>query len=104
GMGPDLDFEHLVFRPHHSGMQRAIAIFLRRGDVIIKFVGDITPETVDDPQHGVAIPYCRHQDAYRPYIVDLGKVDTLALHLAPDAVNMFRAPGNLAFDTRCSQL
>ena len=46
------------------------------------------PQTVHQAQGGVTILYLGHEDTHRPNIVHLGETDSLALHFAPDTVNV----------------
>ncbi len=88
GEGANLNFQHLVLGPDQGGMQRLIAVLLGVGDVIVELVGHVMPAGMHDPQRCVAVGNVRHQNTHGAHIVDLGKIDALALHLAPDRVDM----------------
>src|SRR5690606_30753218 len=102
--GADLDFDDAVARPDHRGVQRAIAVFLGGGDVVVELVGNVAPFAVDDAEQGVAISHGGHQYPHRADIVDLGETDVLALHLSPDAVDMLGAPRYVPDDANPIQL
>ena len=84
-------------------MQRAVAVFLGIGHVVIELVGDIPPQAVHQTQRGVTVLHLRHQDADSADVVDLGKSDALALHLPPDAVDMLGAPGDFKAEAGVSE-
>ena len=91
----NLHLQYLALGPDDRGMQGAIAVLLGVGDVIVKLVGDVVPQTVHQAQGGIAVTDFRHQDAHGANIVDLGKTDALALHFSPDTVDMLGAPADL---------
>ena len=76
-------------------MQRLLTILFRVGNIIIKCVGNIAPESVCDAQGGIAILYLRLQNADGTGVVHLGETNTRALDFARDTVDMFRAPAQL---------
>ena len=69
-------------------MQRLVAVFLGVGNVVVKLVGNVVPAGVDNPQYGVAVGDFRHQNTHGAHVVYLGEIDPLALHFAPDGVDM----------------
>lgn len=71
-------------------MQRAIAVFLGVGDVVVEFLGNVPPEGMHDAQRGVAVAHLRNEHAHGANVVDLAEVQALALHLAPDRIDVFR--------------
>src|SRR5690606_18869555 len=101
--GAYLHFEHLAFGADHRRVQRAIAVVLRIGDVVVEFIRHIAPQAMHDAERAVAIPHLGHQYAHGANIVDLRKADTLALHFSPDAVDMLGAPGKLRGDAGARQ-
>ena len=86
--GADLYFQHLALGAHHGRVQGAVTVLLGIGDIVVKLIRDVVPQPVHQAQGGVAVGNSRHQDAYGADIVDLGKANTLALHLPPDAVDV----------------
>src|SRR5690606_30939691 len=86
--GAYLNFQHLVLRPEDRGMQRLITVLLWIGDVVVKLVRNVMPPRMHNAKHGVAITHSGHEDANGPNIVDLGKGNSLALHLPPDRIDM----------------
>src|SRR5690554_6092888 len=102
--GADLHFHDFAFGADHGGMQGLIAVFLGVGDIVVEFVGNMAPQAVHNAQGGVAVPDIRHQQANSPYVVNLGKVNALATHFSPDAVNVLDPPGQLRLDASAAQL
>lgn len=95
GEGADLDLQHLILGAEHSGVQRLVAVLLGIGNVVVELVGHMVPARVHQSQHGVAIGQRRHQDAHGAHVVDLGEIDALALHLAPDRIDVLRSAVDL---------
>ncbi|VTS20737.1 Uncharacterised protein [Streptococcus dysgalactiae subsp. equisimilis] len=89
-MGADLYFQHLALRPDHRGMQRAVAVFFGVGDVVVEFLGNVPPQGMHDAQRGIAVAHLRNQHADGANVVDLAEIQALALHLAPDGVDVLR--------------
>ncbi len=85
-------------------MQRAVAVLFGRGDVVVKLVGNIAPQAMDYAQYGVTIAHRGHQNTHRANVIYLWKRDALALHFAPDAVNVFGPPAHRTFNTGFFQL
>ncbi|CRI65006.1 hypothetical protein THIOKS12210051 [Thiocapsa sp. KS1] len=97
-VGADLHLERLVLRTDDGRVERPIHVALGRGDVVVELLGDVLPESVHQSERGVAVRDRSDQDTYRTQVEDLGDLDLLALHLAPDAVDVFRAAGDLRVD------
>lgn len=76
-------------------MQGAIAVFLGVGDVVVELLGNVPPQGVDDTQRGVAVAHFRHQHAHGAYVVDLAEGQALALHFAPDRIDVFGAAADV---------
>ncbi|RMQ54470.1 hypothetical protein ALQ01_05585 [Pseudomonas savastanoi pv. glycinea] len=89
GVGADLHFQHLAFRPDNGGVQRAIAVFLGVGDVIVELFGNMPPQGVHNAQRGIAIAHFRDQYTQRAHVIDLAECQAFALHFAPDGIDMF---------------
>ncbi len=104
GVGADLHFQHLALGADHRGVQRAIAVFLGVGDVVVKLLGNMPPQGVDDTQRGVAVAHFRHQHAHGAHIVDLAERQALALHFAPDGIDVLGTAADVGFDTGGLQL
>ena len=100
-VGGDAEFRHLMHfrgadlhldRPmttDHRRMQRLIAIGLGQADVVLKASRDRPERVVHHGQGPVAGFQTRRDDAHRCHVVDLVESLLLALHLAPDAIEMF---------------
>jgi hypothetical protein len=95
--GP-LNFERQLAGTDHGRVQRAIKIVLGRGDVVVELARNVRPQSVHDTQHGVAIGDGGDQHAHRSNIVELIERQLLALHFAPDAVDVLWPAGDLALD------
>ena len=91
GLGPDLDLERLAVQGDHGGVEALVEVRLGDGDVVVELAGDRPPQRVDHAQGGVAVPDLVDQDADGVDVVDLAELGALALHLLPDAVEVFRA-------------
>ncbi len=98
GVGADLHFQHLAFGPDDGGMQRAIAVFLGVGDVVVELLGNMPPQGMHDAQRGVAIAHFRDQHAQRTHVVDLTERQTFALHFAPDGIDVFGSAADVSGD------
>src|SRR6056297_681609 len=101
--GSNLHLHYLALRTDYRCMQRAITVLLRIGNIIIKLVGNIAPQTVDQPQRGVAVADLRNHDTQSTDIIDLGEADTLALHFPPYTVYMLRPSTDLEAYSRLVQ-
>ncbi len=104
GMGADLHFQHLAVGADHRGVQRAVAVLLGVGDVVVELLGNVPPEGVHDAQRGVAVADFRDQHAHRTDVVDLAELQALALHLPPDRIDVLGAPADVGLDPGGGQL
>ncbi|MNQ60539.1 hypothetical protein D3C85_748220 [compost metagenome] len=98
GVGADLHLQHLAVRADHRGVQRAVAVLLGVGDVVVELLGDVPPEGVHDTEGGVAIAHLRHQHAHGAHVVDLAELQALALHLPPDRIDVLGAAADVGLD------
>lgn len=103
-VGADLHLQHLALGADHCGVQRAVAVFLGVGDVVVELFGDVPPQRVHDTQRGVAVANFRHQHAHCTHVVDLAEFQAFTLHLAPDRIDMFRPAADVGIDARGQQL
>ena len=67
----DLDLERLLAWTDDRRVQRAIQVVLRCRDVVVELTGNIRPQTVHDPERGVAVGDGIDQDAYGANVVHL---------------------------------
>ena len=104
GVGADLHFQHLALGADHRSVQRAIAVFLGVGDVVVELLGDVPPQGVDDTERGVAVAHFRHQHAHGAHVVDLAEGQALALHFAPDRIDVLGAAADVGVDAGSLQL
>ncbi len=54
-VGANLDFNRLLAGADDRGMQRAIKIILRCGDVIIELARNVRPQAVDQTERGITV-------------------------------------------------
>ncbi|MCG3171424.1 MAG: hypothetical protein CALGDGBN_03036 [Pseudomonadales bacterium] len=101
--GADLHLEHLAAVTDHRGVQRAVAVVLGVRDVVVEFAGQVAPESVHHAERRVAVGDRAHQRAHRTHVVHLAYPDPLALHLAPDAVQVLRPARELRTQARRRQ-
>ena len=95
GTCTDLHLEHPAIVGDHRRVQRAVAVRLGVGDVVIELTRQIAPQPVHDTKRGVALCNRIDEHAQRARVVDFADPDALALHLAPDAVEMLRSAREL---------
>ena len=93
--GADLDFHaHRVFIDQR-GVQRAVAVGLGGGDVVLEAARDHLPGGMQDAERAVAISRRFGQHAKRHDIGDLLEGDMALLHLLPDRIGMLLAAPDL---------
>ena len=102
-LGADLNFHHPSPGPDHRGVQRAIAVALRRGDIVVELGRNVAPQAVDDAQNRVAVADFGNQHPHRANVVDLGKSQPLVLHLFPDAVDVLGATADLGMPAELAE-
>ncbi len=100
-VGPDLDLEGLAVEGDDRRMERLVQIVLGDRDVVVELAGDRSPDGMDDAQGRVAIADLVNEQPDRVDVVDLAELGTLALHLLPDAVDMFRPTLDVGHDPGC---
>ena len=71
----------------NGGVQRLVHVGLRRGDVVLKALGDRGKFVVHDAEHRVALVRGIHDDPHGIDVINLVKVSALHVHLAVDAVD-----------------
>ena len=96
----DLHFERLAFRTDHRGVQRLVLVAFRARDVVVKLTGDVRPQRVHDTKRRITGGEIIDQHAQRAHVVEFGKFQPLALHLAPDRIDVFRPSGDIGLDAR----
>src|SRR5690606_10350931 len=74
----DLNLDGQLLGADDRRMQRAVAVALRRRDVVVELPGDVRPEAVDDAERGVAVRDGVDQDPDRTKIVKLIEREALA--------------------------
>ncbi len=96
--GADLHLHVFAAGPDDRSVQGLIAVILGAGDVIVELTGNGRPAAVDKAQHRVAFGHRIHDDAEAMHIVDFFEGDALALHFAPDGVNVLGSAADIGFD------
>src|SRR5690606_347895 len=104
GVAADLHLQDLAIRSDDRRVQRAVAVFLGVGDVVVELLGNVPPQGVHDAQRGVAVVDFRNQHAHRKHVVDLAQLQAFFLHFSPDGINMLGAPTEIGLDTGGGQL
>ena len=89
-VGADLNLDRLVAGSDDRGVDRAIQIVLRGGDVVVELAGNELPERVHDTERRIAFGNRIDEHPRRADIHDLVEGELLRLHLAPDAVDVLR--------------
>ncbi len=97
-VGPDLDLEGLAVERDDRGVERLVQVVLGDGDVVVELAGDRTPDAVDDAEGRVTVPDLVDQQPDGVDVVDLAEFRALALHLLPDAVDVFGSPLDVGLD------
>src|SRR4029079_13880862 len=95
---PDLDLERLAVEGDHGRVQRLVQVVLGDRDVVVELAGDGPPDAVDDAEGRAAVADLVDEQADRIDVVDLAELRALALHLLPDAVDVFRAALDVGLD------
>ena len=93
----DLHLNGFASRPHDGRVQRLVVIVLGVGDVIVEFTRQIGPQVVHGPEGGITILDRVDKDADCTNVIEILQTAILALHFAPDAVDMFRPARNFGF-------
>src|SRR5579864_704023 len=98
-----LNLERPALGPDHRRVQRAIAVELRHGNVVLEPPRHRLPERMDQAERAVAVArslfgVALDGDAHRGEVVDLVELAALLRHLVVDRVEVLRAPGDLCRD------
>ncbi|MNS54654.1 hypothetical protein D3C72_874610 [compost metagenome] len=99
----DLHFERAAVIVRHHRMQRAVAVGLGPGNVIVELVGQRCPHLVHQPQRRVAGAHVVNDDAQRAQVIHLGKIQALDAHFVPDAVDMLGPAADFGIDAGLGQ-
>ena len=91
----DLHLERLVAGPDDRRVQRPVVVGLRLRDVVVELARQRRPQVVHDAERRVAILHGVDEDAHGADVVQRVDARLLALHLAADAVDVLRPPGDL---------
>ena len=98
GGGTNLDFKNLTRVGSHHGVQRLITVGLGLGDVVVELARQRGPHGVHHAQGGIAGTDVTDDDAQGSQVHHLLELQMLALHLAPDAVDVFGSANHLGGD------
>ncbi len=99
GLRADLKLDALVLGTDDSGVDRAIIVLLRRGDVVLEAPRNEGPGVVNDAQDTVTIRDVAHHHPEAQDIRQLLEGDALALHLPPDGIGPLLASLHIALDS-----
>src|SRR5690606_27958910 len=100
----DLDFGTFFLRPDYRCMYRAVAIRLRRRDIILETAGHHRPARVQRPERTIAIRYVVHDHAEPEYVGKLFQRNRAALHLPPHRIGPLLPPDHFARKSAFLQL
>ena len=103
-LGADLDFDALLFRPDHRGVDGAVAVGLGRGDEILEALRHHLPVGVHDAERAVAILLVFDDDAEAENVGELLEIELLVLQLAPDRERPLGAAIDPGLDAMLGQL
>ena len=91
----DLHLHTLPVGADHRGVQRAIAIGLRQGHVVLEAARDRAPGRVDDSQRGVDIRGIAVENhAKGDHVVEIVEIQALPAHLRMDRRQVLEPPGD----------
>ena len=79
--GAHLQFDALALRPDHRGVDGAVVVLFRRGNVVLEAAGHHRPLGVDHADHRIAVLHAADHDAKAENVGQLLEGDGLALHL-----------------------
>ena len=102
-LGPDLDLQRLAVERDDRRVERLVEVVLRDGDVVVELARDRPPQRVHDAECRVTVAHVLDEQADGVDVVDLAELRALALHLLPDAVDVFRAALQVGFDAGLRQ-
>ena len=91
----DLHFDRAMPTDHRR-VQGLVAVGFRQPDVVLEATGNRAEGVVNHREGAVAALDIGGEDPQRRHVVDLVELLLLALHLAPDAKQMFGATTHLA--------
>ena len=97
-LGADLDLHRLPLLPHHHCVDGLVAVGLGVGDIVVKFAGNMMEMGVDDAERRITILQPLGDHPHRTHVEQLVEFEVLLLHLAPDAVDVFRAAIDFGLD------
>ena len=100
----DLDLDPHPLRMNHGGVERAVAVALGRGDIILEPPRHHRPFAVDQPQRAVTLIGIGHDHAERHDIGKLLEADVALGHLAPDRIGMLLPPRDIGTDTVAAEM
>ena len=96
--GADLDFDPHLLVMDDRGMERSVAVALRRRDEVLEAARDHRPALVNEAERAIAF-LDRADDAAKRHDVGQLLEAYMALgHLAPDRIGVLLAPRDLGFD------
>ena len=97
-VGPDLDLDALALGAEDAGMDRTVAVRLRRADVVLEAPRHHRIGAVDDAENLVDLLDGADHHPEGHDVGQLLEVDAVALHLAPDRIRLLLAPRDHRLD------
>src|SRR5690606_16529412 len=104
GLGTQLQLDALVARADDRGVDRAVAVLLRRRDVVLEATGHGAPVCMDEAERAVAVLDAGADHAKAVEIGELLERYLAVLHLPPDRVGLLFAPGHFGSEIGFRQL
>ena len=102
-MRSDLDFHCLRAGSDDRRMNRTVPIVLRGRDVVVEFPGNELPQRVHHTQRRIAFRNGVHEDACGANVHELLEGELFGVHLAPNAIDVFRPPLDRRVDACVAQ-
>ena len=92
--GTNLNLDAMALRPDHAGVNGAVAVWLRRRDVVLEPARHHRIVAVDDAERLIALGHRGDDDAKRHDVGELLETDMVPLHLAPHRIGRLFAARN----------
>src|SRR5580698_4601515 len=102
--GADLQFDTLLARSDYRGVDRAVVVLLRCGNIILETARHDRPRSVDDAERLITFGDGTDDDTEAENIRELLKADGLAFHLAPDRVRTLAPAQHFHVDAAVAEL
>src|SRR5882724_11477308 len=97
-MRANLYLDRLRAGPDDGGVNRTVSVVLRGCNVVVELPGNELPQRVHHPERRIAFGYRVHEDTSGANVHELLEGELLRLHLAPNAIDVFRSSLDRRFD------